>query len=82
MALKRYPQIKKEHAKRYAKISKADMVEAYRDLFREFGDAGELDNEQWLADMEHRIEILKINREYDAKRIADGLPVMTYKDIS
>ena len=44
-------------------MSKADIVEAYRDIFREFGGEGELDDTKWMEDLERRIEILKRYRE-------------------
>ena len=67
---KRSPELNtKDHFRRYAKVSKADIIEAYRDLFREMGGEGELDDEKWFNDLEHRIEILK---SYRAAGTVDG----------
>lgn len=64
MAIKRYPQLtNREHYKRYEALSKADITEAFRDMFREFGGAGELDNVEWMNDLERRVNLLKKYRE-------------------
>lgn len=59
MAIHRPPQITHDNFKVYDQISKADLVEAFRDMFREFGGAGESDDTEWVKDLQHRIENLK-----------------------
>jgi len=62
--VKRYPTLaNKEQHKRYSKISKADIVEAFRDMFREMGGVDELDDTEWLNDLERRVALLKSYRK-------------------
>ena len=43
--VKRSPQLgNRAHRIRYTKMSKADIIEAYRDMFREMGGVAELDD--------------------------------------
>jgi hypothetical protein len=62
MSIKRTPDIKYEHRLRYERISKADIVEAFRDLFREFGGVDEQDDTVWMAELEYRVALLKSYR--------------------
>ncbi len=63
MTIKRAPDIPREFAGRYAAISKADLVEAFRDLFREaYG--REFDDTDWIVELEHRVEIVRRERKY------------------
>jgi hypothetical protein len=69
MAVKRAPQLSgKQQYNEYASISKADIVEAYRDLFREFGGEGELDDVEWMIDLKRRIELLKAYRNAESEK--------------
>lgn len=62
--VKRAPELKnKDHFGRYAKLSKADIVEAFRDMFREYGGVDELDDIEWMNDLERRVALLKSLRE-------------------
>lgn len=62
-SIKRAPELTSANQiRRYARMSKADIVEAFRDLYREYGGAGELDDLEWLDDLERRITILKTYR--------------------
>jgi hypothetical protein len=66
MTIKRAPQLRgKDQFKRYAALSKADIVEAFRDLFREYGGVDELDDTEWLIDLERRVALLKHYRTFD-----------------
>lgn len=50
--VKRSPQLATmEHKIAYERMSKADIVEAYRDLFRELGGVNELDDIEWMNDL-------------------------------
>lgn len=49
------------------RMSKTDLLEAYRDMFREFGGAGELDDSQWIADLNRRVGIVKNYRAMNAR---------------
>lgn len=58
--VKRSPQLgNRAHRIRYTKMSKADIIEAYRDMFREMGGVDELDDVEWFKDLEVRIALLK-----------------------
>lgn len=62
--VKRSPQLTKlEHRIDYRRMTKADIIEAYRDLFREMGGVDELDDTEWFKDLQHRIELLKMYRK-------------------
>jgi hypothetical protein len=62
MSIKRTPDISYEHRIRYERISKADIVEAFRDLFREFGGVDEQDDTVWMVELEYRVALLKSYR--------------------
>lgn len=58
-SIKRAPELKNsDHFARYHKMSKADIVEAYRDLFRACMGV-ELEDEEWMTDLEERVVLLK-----------------------
>lgn len=58
--VKRSPQLaSKDQQKQYSKLSKADIVEAFRDMFRELGGVDELDDVEWMKDLERRVNLLK-----------------------
>jgi hypothetical protein len=59
MSIKRTPDISYEHRIRYERISKADIVEAFRDLFREFGGVDEQDDTVWMVELEYRVALLR-----------------------
>jgi len=70
--VKRSPQLATmEHKIAYERMSKADIVEAYRDLFRELGGVNELDDIEWMNDLQARIDLLKEYRKQWAKQDAD-----------
>ena len=64
--VKRFPKIRKEHNMRYSRISKADLVEAFRDIYREMCE-NEFDDTEWMDDLERRVKLLKVYREAWAK---------------
>ena len=67
--VKRAPELEsREHRIKYSQMSKADIVEAYRDLFREMGGVGETDDSEWMQDLQRRITILKTYRKAWAKQ--------------
>lgn len=60
--IKRAPEIPREVVGRYEAISKADWVEAFRDLYLQcFGETASAD--EWMADAERRREILRTYRQ-------------------
>ena len=62
--VKRSPRLaNREHRIAYTKMSKADIIEAYRDMFREMGGVDELDDTEWMKDLQSRIALLKMHRE-------------------
>lgn len=66
MSIKRAPTLtSKQQFVRYEKLSKADIVEAFRDLFRECGGVDELDDTEWLNDLERRVALLKAYRSQE-----------------
>lgn len=70
--IKRYPQIRKEHRVRYTRISKADLVEAFRDLYQETS-GNELDDSDWIDDLERRVQILKTYRQHEQTEREDSV---------
>lgn len=63
MTIKRNPAITSDHLAKYTKISKADLVEAFRDFARDVGGFGETDESQWFAELERRVEIVRAQRK-------------------
>ncbi len=61
-SIKRSPDISNKHEAMYAKISKSDLVEAYRDLYR-IAEHDEFDDEHWMKDLQDRVALLKMWRK-------------------
>lgn len=62
--VKRSPKLaSKDQQTSYRKLSKADIIEAYRDIFRQMGGCGELDDIEWMKDLNERVILLKTYRE-------------------
>lgn len=68
-SVKRSPELtKREHRIAYTKMSKADIIEAYCDIYRQMGGAGELDDTEWMQDLQERIALLKRYRDTEKRQ--------------
>lgn len=75
MTVKRPPAIKTEHRARYDRISKADLVEAFRDLAREYLPETDYLETAWFIELERRVEIVRRERKHGNSMLYSDLSI-------